>query len=163
MDFNGIIKDLKEDIRKRNPQIPEKIIEEYINLIFWGAKWATYCGNKEIYILGIAESKYDFYYVGCNENYEIELISCALEVKKNKERENDYITKFQDNSKRYSKECDNIWRIIRKNIKEYFENNKQYKLLEWIDYVLNDEHIVYDNEDHTEYHIEKYYKNHKEY
>lgn len=155
MDLKWLISELKEDIRKDCPQLTDEIIEEYVYLTFWGAHWATYGDNKEIYILGLAETKYDFYYVGCNENYEIQLISCALEVKKNKERDLDYITTINTDFKLFSKEADNNWRTIRNNIKEYFKNHKNEKLIYFSDHVLQNEHIVYDNEEKTKYHIEE--------
>ena len=155
MDWNWLIGKFKEDIRKDCPQLTDKIIEEYVYLTFWGANWATYSDNKEIYILGLAETKYDFYYVGCNENYEIQLISCALEVKKNKKRDLDYITTFNTDFKLWSEEADNNWRTIRNNIKEYFENHKNEKLIYFSDHILQNEHIVYDNKEKTKYHIEE--------
>ena len=155
MDWNWIIGELKKDIKKECPQLTDEIINEFIYLTFWGANWATYGNNKEIYILGLAETKYDFYYVGCNEKYEIQLISCALEVKKNKERGLDFITIINKDVKLWSKESDDNWRIIRKNIKEYFGNHQNEKLIYFQDHILQDEHIVYDNEDKTKYHIEK--------
>lgn len=155
MDWNYIEKLFREDIKRKCPQLSDEIVEEYIKLTFFGATWVTYGNNKDIYLLGIAENNNDFYYMGCNDNYEIELISCALDVKKNKERENEYITKFNEDFNLYSKRATKIWKTIRKNIKEYFKTHKEDKLIYFRDHLLIDEHIVYDNEDHTEYHIEK--------
>ena len=155
MDIKWLKNEIKQEIQQKCPQLTEEIIDEFIYLTFWGANWATYGDNKEIYILGLAETKYDFYYVGCNENYEIQLISCALEVKKNKERDLDYITTINTDFKLFSKEADNNWRTIRNNIKEYFENHKDEKLIYFSDHVLQNEHIVYDNEEKTKYHIEE--------
>ena len=155
MDYNYVENLMREDIKNKCPQLTNEIIEEYLDLTFLGANWATYGDNKEIYILGLAETKYDFYYVGCNENYEIQLISCALEVKKNKKRDLDYITTFNTDFKLWSEEADNNWRKIRNNIKEYFENHKNEKLIYFSDHILQNEHIVYDNKEKTKYHIEE--------
>lgn len=141
MDLNYLINKIKNEIQKECPQLTKDIIDEFVHLTFWGANWTNYGDNQDIYILGLAETKYDFYYVGCNENYEIQLISCALEVKKNKERENDYLN--------------NNWRTIRNNVKEYFKNHKEEKLIYFKDHILTNEHIVYDNEEKTKYHIEE--------
>lgn len=155
MDWYYLENCFREDLKRKCPQLPDEIVEEYINLTFFGATWVTYGDNKDIYLLGLAENKYDFYYMGCNDQYEIELISCALDVKKNKERENEYITKFNEDFNLYSKRATKIWKTIRKNIKQYFKTHKEDKLIYFRDHLLVDEHIVYDNEDHTEYHIEK--------
>lgn len=155
MDWFYLENCFREDLKRKCPQLPNEIVEEYINLTFFGATWVTYGDNKDIYLLGLAENKYDFYYMGCNDQYEIELISCALDVKKNKERENEYITKFNEDFNLYSKRATKIWKTIRKNIKQYFKTHKEDKLIYFRDHLLVDEHIVYDNEDHTEYHIEK--------
>lgn len=155
MDWNYIENCLREEIQRKCPKLSKEIIEEYLDFTFFRASWIIYGNNQNLYILGIAQGKYDFYYLGCDDNYEIKLISCALEIKKDKERENDYIPKFDEDFKKWSKESNRIWKLIRKNIKEYFKNNKQDKLLYFQDHILSDEHIVYDNEEHTEYHIEK--------
>lgn len=155
MDWNYIEDCLRKEIQRRCPILPKEIIEEYLNFTFCYAPWVKYGNNQNLYILGLAQGKYDFYYLGCNDNYEIKLISCALQIEKDKEKENDYLPKFDEDFKKWSKESNRIWKIIRKNIKEYFKNNKQDKLLYFQDHILSDEHIVYDNEEHTEYHIEK--------
>jgi len=155
MDWNYIEDCLRKEIQSRCPNLPKEIIEEYLKFTFCYAPWVKYGNNQNLYILGLAQGKYDFYYLGCNDNYEIKLISCALQIEKDKERENDYLPKFDEDFKKWSKESNRIWKIIRKNIKEYFKNNKQDKLLYFQDHILSDEHIVYDNEEHTEYHIEK--------
>lgn len=155
MDWNYIENCLREEIQRKCPKLSKEIIEEYLKFTFCYAPWVKYGDNKNLYILGLAQGKYDFYYLGCDDNYEIKLISCALQIEKDKERENDYLPKFDEDFKKWSKESNRIWKIIRKNIKEYFKNNKQDKLLYFQDHILSDEHIVYDNEEHTEYHIEK--------
>jgi hypothetical protein len=155
MDYNYLENCIREEIKRKCPQLPQEIIEEYLNFTFFCANWVKYGDNQSLYILGIAQGKYDFYYFGCDDNYDIKLISCALEIKKDKERENDYIPKFDTNFKKWCKDSNQIWKLIRKNIKDYFKNNKQDKLLYFQDHILSDEHVVYDNEEHTEYHIEK--------
>ena len=155
MDWNYIEDCLRKEIQRKCPKLSKEIIEEYLNFTFFRASWITYENNKDLYIIGIAEGKYDFYYVGFNDNFEIKLISCALQIECNKNRDNDYVPKFDTDFKKWSKESNRIWKIIRKNIKEYFKNNKQDKLLYFQDHILTDEHIVYDNDEHTEYHIEK--------
>jgi len=155
MDYNYLENCIKEEIQRKCPKLSKEIIEEYLDFTFFRASWIIYGNNQNLYILGLAQGKYDFYYLGCDDNYEIKLISCALEIKKDKERENDYIPKFDEDFKKWSKESNRIWKLIRKNIKEYFKNNKQDKLLYFQDHILSDEHIIYDNEEHTEYYIEK--------
>lgn len=155
MDYNYLENCIREEIQRKCPKLSKEIIEEYLDFTFFRASWIIYGNNQNLYILGLAQGKYDFYYLGCDDNYEIKLISCALEIKKDKERENDYIPKFDEDFKKWSKESNRIWKLIRKNIKEYFKNNKQDKLLYFQDHILSDEHIIYDNEEHTEYYIEK--------
>ena len=129
MDLNYIENLYREDIKRKCPQLPDKIIEEYITLTFFSAAWATYEDNKDIYILGIVENKHNFYYIGCNEQFNIELISCSLDVKKNEIRNNDYIVPFNENFKLYSKESNKILNTIKKNIKEYLKTHKEDKLI----------------------------------
>jgi len=155
MDLFYLEKTVKQSIQKQCPKLPKQIIDEFVTITFWGAPWIIYGDNQELYILGISESKYDFYYFGCTENLEIKLISCALNITKNKERINDYLPKFDEDFKKWSKDSKVIWKTIRKNIKEYFKKNKQDKLLYFQDHILSDEHIVYDDEEHIKYHIEK--------
>lgn len=155
MDWNYVEDLLRKSIIERCPNLPKEIVEEFLDLTFIRSHWAIYGNNIDIYILGIAQNKYDYYYVGCDENYEIKLISCALEIKRNKERDNDFIPPFIEDFKSWCKESDRIWKIIRKNLKEYFKKNKHDKLLYFQDHILSDEHIVYDNEEKTKYHIEK--------
>ena len=40
-------------------------------------------------------------------------------------------------------------------LKNYFDNHPQEKLIYFQDRVCSDEHIVYENDEHTKYHIEK--------
>lgn len=155
MDYNYVEGLIKEDIRNKCPQLSNEIIEEYLNFTFFRAAWVTYGNNKDLYIIGIAENKYDFYYVGFNDNYNIELISCTLCIECNNNRDYDYIVKFdKDNFDNCQKEHDRIWRIIRNNIKIYFDKNQNDKLIYFEDRICSNEHIVFDNEDHTKCHIE---------
>ena len=105
MDYNYVENLIREDIKNKCPQLTNEIIEEYLDLTFWGANWVTYGDNKDLYILGIAEGKYDFYYVGCDNDYNIQLISCALSIKKNKDRDRDYIPPFESDFKEWSKKA----------------------------------------------------------
>ena len=88
--------------------------------------------NKDLYILGIAEGKYDFYYVGCDNDYNIQLISCALSIKKNKDRDRDYMPPFESDFKEWSKKSNKLWKQITKNVKKYFKDNPQDKLLYFV-------------------------------
>ena len=115
MDYNYVENLIRENIKNKCPQLPNEIIEEYLDLTFFRASWITYNGNKDLYLVGIAESKYDFYYVGIDDN----------------------------------------WKVIRNNIKFYFEKHPDEKLLHFENRVCSDEHLVFDNEEHTECHIEK--------
>lgn len=153
MDYNYVEGLIKETIKNKCPQLPNEIIEEYLNFTFFRAAWVTYVNNKDLYLIGIAEGKYDFYYVGIDDNYNIELISCALHIERNEDRSHDYIVKFDNDN--WQEEYDRIWKTIRNNIKIYFDKNINEKLIYFQDRVCSDEHIVFDNEDHTKWHIEK--------
>lgn len=155
MDYNYVENLLREDIRKHCPQLPNEIIEEYVDLTFFRASWVTYGGNKDIYLVGIAEGKYDFYYVGFDNNWKVKLVSCALQIERNKDRDNDYVPKFNEDFQKWCDEGDCIWRVLRNNLKFYFEKHPQEKLIYFQDRVCSDEHIVYENDEHTKYHIEK--------
>ena len=132
MDYNYVENLIREDIKNKCPQLTNEIIEEYLDLTFWGANWVTYGDNKDLYILGIAEGKYDFYYVGCDNDYNIQLISCALSIKKNKDRDRDYIPSFESDFKEWSKKSNKLWKQITKNVKKYFKDNPQDKLLYFV-------------------------------
>jgi hypothetical protein len=153
MDYNYVEGIIKENIKNKCPQLPNEIIEEYLNFTFFRAAWVNYGNNKDLYIVGIAENKHDFYYVGFDNDYKVELISSSLQIKRNKDRDNDYIAKFDKDN--WQEEYDCIWKIIRNNIKIYFDKNINDKLIYFEDRICSDEHIVFDNEDHTEWHIEK--------
>lgn len=84
MDYNCVENLIREDIKNKCPQLTNEIIEEYLDLTFFRSSWVTYGDNKDIYLVGIAEGKYDFYYVGFDDNQNLELISCALDIKPNK-------------------------------------------------------------------------------
>lgn len=147
MDLNYVRDKMKAHLQEKCPKVPDEILEEFLDLTFWFAHWATYGDNQDIYIIGLAENKYDFYYVGCDDNYEIHLISCALEVKRNEKRECDFITKFNRfniDLEIRNREADCIWQKIRDNLKSYFEKNPQDKLLYFNDRLLSDEHFVVD-------------------
>ena len=94
MDYNYVENLIREDIKNKCPQLTNEIIEEYLDLTFFRSSWVTYGDNKDIYLVGIAEGKYDFYYVGFDDNQNLKLISCALDIKPNKKRDNDFIPKF---------------------------------------------------------------------
>lgn len=155
MDYNYVENLLREDIRRHCPQLPNEIIDEYLNFTFFRAAWVIYNDNKDLYLVGIAEGKYDFYYVGIDDNWKVTLISCALQIERNRDRDNDFIPKFNENFQNWCDEGDCIWKVIRNNIKFYFEKHPQEKLIYFQDRVCSDEHLVFDNEDHTECHIEK--------
>ena len=94
MDYNYVENLIREDIKNKCPQLTNEIIEEYLDLTFFRSSWVTYGDNKDIYLVGIAEGKYDFYYVGFDDNQNLKLISCTLDIKPNKKRDNDFISKF---------------------------------------------------------------------
>ena len=155
MDYNYVKNLLREDIRRHCQQLSNEIIDEYINLTFFRAAWVTYNGNKDLYLVGIAEGKYDFYYVGIDDNQNLELISCALDIKPNRNRDNDFMPKFSRDFQSWCDEGDRIWKIYRNKLKNYFDNHPKDKLIYFQDRVCSDEHIIYENDDHTECHIEK--------
>lgn len=141
MDYNYIENLIREEIKEKCPNLSNEIVEEFLDFTFFRNPWVTYGNNEDLYILGIAKGKYDFYYLGCTQDFEIKLISCALDIKRNRKRDNDYITTFNTDFKLWSKEADNNWKKIRKNIKEYFKNHKEDKLLYFQDHILQDEHL----------------------
>ena len=155
MDYNYVENLIREDIKNKCPQLTNEIIEEYLDLTFFRSSWVTYGDNKDIYLVGIAEGKYDFYYVGFDDNQNLELISCALDIKPNKKRDNDFIPKFNRDFQSWCDEGDRIWKIYRDKIKNYFEKHPQEKLIYFQDRVCSDEHIIYDNKEKTKYHIEE--------
>ena len=137
MDWKYIKNIARKSIIEKCPNLPKEIVEEFLNITFIRSAWIKYGDNKELYIIGIAEGKYDFYYIGCNENYEIQLISCALEIQINKERDNDSIPPFIKDFKEWSKESNRVWKLIKKNVKDYFKENSQDKLLYFQDHILS--------------------------
>lgn len=82
MDYNYLENCIREEIQRICPDLPKEIIEEFFKFTFWYAPWVKYGNNQNLYILGLAQGKYDFYYLGCDDNYEIKLISCALQIEK---------------------------------------------------------------------------------
>lgn len=153
MDYNYVENLLKENIKRRCPQLPIEIINEYLDFTFFRAAWVTYGNNKDLCIIGIAETKHDFYYVGFDNDWKVKLISCALQIKRNEDRNNDLVIKFDKDN--WEEEADCTWKVIRNNVKFYFKNHPEEKLIYFEDRICSDEHIVFDNEDHTEWHIEK--------
>ena len=95
------------------------------------------CANDRI-----TASKYDFYYIGFNDNYDDDIIltaSCALEFKKDKERDDDLIIHWGSGNE--EKEQDR-WRNIRKKLIEYLDKNKDEHLIYCQDIVLDNEHLI---------------------
>lgn len=150
MDFNYIKNLLRKDIKSKSNHLSNEIVDEYLNLTFFRSSWIIY-NDKAYYLIGIAEGKYDFYWICLDENDDIQLISCAISLNKNKEKDDD----FSYFTNEHHKEADYRWRKVREKIKNYFNNNPNDKIIYFEDHVLDDEHIVYDNEEKTEYHIEK--------
>jgi hypothetical protein len=152
MDWNYVKNIIKDGIMKQCPQLPVEIINEYLYLTFFRAGWVTFCNKYSMHVIGIVETKDDFYYLGFTDEDNIVTASCALEFKRDKTRDNDLIIKWGDGNEKTEQEH---WRVIRQKVKEYFNENKNEHLIYFSDNVLDDEHLVFDNEEHTEYHIEK--------
>lgn len=60
MDYNYLENCIREEIKRKCPQLSQEIIEEYLNFTFFCANWVKYGDNQSLYILGIAQGKYDF-------------------------------------------------------------------------------------------------------
>lgn len=155
MDLGYIYDIVKRDIKKECPQLPIEIIDEFLDLTFFRANWVTFCNKYSMYIIGIVETEDDFYYIGFNDNYDDDIIltaSCALEFKKDKERDNDLIIHWGSGNEEKEQEH---WRNIRKKLIEYLNENEDYHLIYFQDIALDNEHLVFDNKEHTKYHLEK--------
>lgn len=152
MDWNYNRNLIKECIIKECPQLPIEIVDEYVDFTFFRAGWVTFCNKYSMHVIGIAESNNDFYYLGFTDEDNILTASCALEFKKDKARDNDLIIHWGSGNE---KEEQDHWRKIRKKVIEYFNENKDEHLIYFSDIVLDDEHIVFDNEEHTKFHLEK--------
>lgn len=150
MDWNYVRKLAREDITKQCPQLPDKIVDEYLDLTFFRSNWVNYCNEQKMYIIGIVESRYDFYYIGFDDSDNIRLASSALEFRINEDRNYDFIIDYSN-----PENGEERWRTIRKKLNDYLESYPDNKLIYFQDIVLSDEHLVYDNEDKTKAHIEK--------
>ena len=155
MDWRYCRELVRKDIIKECPQLPLEIVDEFLDLTLLRANWVTFCNKYSMYILGIVQTKDDFYYIGfseCNGEYIIHSASCALEFKKDTDRDNDFVIHW--GSDMQEEEQDN-WRKIRNKLIEYLCENKNETLIYFQDVVLDNEHIVFDNEEHTKWHLEK--------
>ena len=134
MNYSGVYQSIKLGIQKQCPQLPEEIVDEFLDFTVFRSNWVTYGNDQHLYVLGIVENRYDFYYIGCDDNDEIKTISCALDIKKCKERENNYLCIWQSGDE--FRESIDRWNIVKRNIEEYLEKFPDDKLIYFQDMTI---------------------------
>lgn len=134
MKYSAVYQLIKLGIQKLCPQLPEEIVDELLDFTLFRSSWVTYGNDQHLYVLGIVENKYDFYYIGCDDNNEIKTISCALDIKKCKERDNNYLCMWQNNDELI--ESIDRWNLVKRNIEEYLEKFPDDKLIYFQDMTI---------------------------
>ena len=118
MDWSYIHTIALNDLKEKHPKVNEKILDELYYLLIPRFGWRPLLG-KELLIIGLLESRYDYYYITVDTEFNIGVISCACNVLDLKYNE---VYPLSLTSKDYEK--------IKANLEQYLKDNPNDKLLE---------------------------------
>ena len=102
--------------------VPNDIIDKCYKMLFEDdSQWKEYFDNKALYVIGLSEDKYDYYWV-CINNKErkLKFITCVYNIDKPCKR----VTKTWNKDER---------RNILNKVKEYFKENSLKENLIYLD------------------------------
>ena len=119
MDINSLIRQIADGINEnRNHKIPYSLINEaFYYCVFDWNRWQLLSRQDPIYIIGLSEAKYDYYWVYVtNKDHEIHFASCALDVS------------LESKFRKYTFNKGEL-RDIRKTMIEYFQNHPEETLI----------------------------------
>jgi len=82
MDLNVFVDALQEECNKKSwtHNVPREIVSELFNYVYWFKGWRMYM-DEPIYVIGLSEDKYDFYWVTINnKERKIKFITCLYSL-----------------------------------------------------------------------------------
>lgn len=128
--MNASYENLKEkiNIRARSGNVQEPIIKSCYKFFFEDEhRWKENYNGKPIYIIGLSEDRYDYYWLCVDENYNLKFITCCYKIDK------PYSLSILNINKSYKHPVkdinENDYKLIVNKVKEYFKEHTNENLI----------------------------------
>lgn len=128
--MNAIYENLKEKInlKARSGNVQESIIKSCYKFFFEDEhRWKENYNGKPIYIIGLSEDRYDYYWLCVDEDYNLKFITCCYKIDK---PYNLSILNIDEPYKHPVKDInENDYKLIINKVKEYFKEHINENLI----------------------------------